>query len=236
MSLRKHGLKALGLSFLAALSLMAIGAAGAQANGAFLVGGANIPAGLVVNATGEVDLLGVLLVPDLNIEIDCKKFKVKSGTLLTGGVGHAELLYEECEEYGTKPSLVLLTECEIYESKMDEELHLNQGNILAKGLLLVVLHKEADGKEIALVEATGAPFALIFLPGCNGVEHATVNGSVLFERHLGGDQVKHLVREVAASLRLSALLAFGTHDAFLDGAVWVSLTGAEHLNKAWGII
>src|SRR5262245_50432054 len=136
MSLRK----ALGLTFFAALALMAISAPGASATTGelkILNAAENTLSELHAALTGEVDLLGVLHVPVLNLEIDCTGFTVEEGLYLsTDNVGHAKLLYEGCLVYQLSP-LTHIPNCDVWPSVADKNAGTNLGKIKATGLLLV---------------------------------------------------------------------------------------------------
>jgi len=243
MCLGKRRFKVLGLSFLAALSLMALSAGGARAANFFLILNAaeTVLSNLHATGSGEIDLLGVLLIPDLNFEIVCHKFTVKEGLILTDGVAHAKLLFETCliDEIKNKITGLLteLPKCKVYESAMDEELNLNAGNIPAEGLLLVKLHKFEGGEKIELLahpkEAGGRFATLFFNELCPVPLESPISGLLTLEMHLGGHQVKQLLRESEVGLTLGSLSFLGSQ-AVLDGAVWVFLAGA-HEGLKWGI-
>jgi len=247
MSFRKHRLKVLGLSFLAALSLMALSAGGAQA-GYLILNASGVASELHATASGEIDLLGVLLVPDLNFEVVCHEFEVKEGLILTGGVAHAKLLFKNCLIYEIKNKVTgLLTElpkCKVYETSMDEELNLNAGNALAEGLVLVIKHEFKVGEKteskielLAHPKEAGGRFATLFFNElCPVPLESPISGLLTLEAHLGGHQVKQLLREALPNLTLGSLI-FGSgagRPALLDGAAWVFLTGA-HEGLKWGI-
>jgi len=89
----KHWLRAFGLSIMAALGLMAFTAAAAQAgNGLFTVGGS---AAAGQSITGEIKVLGELLVPARNLKIVCHKGQILSATL-GHKVGLGNVKFEEC--------------------------------------------------------------------------------------------------------------------------------------------
>jgi len=235
--------RAFGLSFIAALSLMALSAAGAQAANFFLILNAaeTILSNLHATASAEVDLLGVLLVQKANFEISCHKFAVKEGLILTDGVAHAKLLFETCliDEIKNKITGLLteLPKCKVYESAMDEELNINPGNILAEGLILVIKHEFTGGSKIELLahpkEAGGRFATLFFNELCPVPLESPISGLLTLEMHLGGHQVKQLLRESEVGLTLGSLSFLGSQ-AVLDGAVWVFLAGA-HEGLKWGI-
>lgn len=96
MNQGRHGIKVLGLSLLAALGLMAVSAAGAQASGEFTILGhsfTNHPLGSE-SVEGEF-AQGELLVPGLNITFNCTGGLI-FGTALLGGVAHVTVLYNGC--------------------------------------------------------------------------------------------------------------------------------------------
>ncbi len=236
MSLRKHGLKALGLTFLAALALMAITAPGASATaGKFLVGGVT---NLNASATGEIDTLGVLDVPAINLEIDCTAFTVENGTILAeAGIGHAKLLYKSCLAYGTSPSLSLLSGCEIYPTAADRTAGTNKGDITAEALLLVLLHTGASGsKTVVKAEPKEGSelFSKVFFKNCPSGASADIKGAVTLLFNTTGDQVRHLVQEATGSFKLDQLL-YGANNANILGSVWVELL-APHNGTSWGIV
>jgi len=246
MSLRKHGLKAFGLVFLAALSMMALGATGAQA-GFLILNASGVASELHATASGEIDLLGSLLVQKLNFEVDCAKFKVTEGLLLNNGVGHGSFLFEECLAYEienkiTKVKLTLLKNCKVYETEMKEELGLEPGFVNAEALFLVIKHEFEPGKtktEILAHPKEGSTIfaTLWFSELCPVPLRSPVSGLLTLEVHLGGHQVKQLLREALPKLKLGTLTfgeGGGAHEAQLDGAVWVFLTGA-HEGLKWGI-
>jgi hypothetical protein len=107
MSYSKHGVKVLGLSLIAALGLMAVSAAGAQAQTGWLVGGAFI--GATQGVEGEIHPLNatekhlVLSGEALGakVKILCKALAVDDGLLFANEAaeGLATLLYSTCETF-----------------------------------------------------------------------------------------------------------------------------------------
>jgi hypothetical protein len=232
MSLRKHGLKVLGLSIMAALGLMAFGASAAQAtdSGLWLENEAAIAS--LLTATGTVDVLGRLEVPKLNVEIDCTGFEVKQGDLLGSGTGespgvaHVELLYTGC----TGNSITSLTElknCKLYENTLEREMKTNAGNLLAAGLALVFLH--TDG--VPYIRIHGVPgtdiLSTILSENCIGIPNGTkVKGlEVFLVKKLGN----RLLLEMANLTLFPNALFYGENSAELLGSVWVELTNGNLL-------
>jgi hypothetical protein len=234
MSLRKHGLKVLGLGLLAAVGLMAFSATAAQA--VWLESGATITG--LKNATGEVDLLGVFDVPERNVEIDCAAFKVKKGEILGNGhangsnIAHVELLYESCTVNGISP-LTADTPCEVYETQVDRENSTNPGNLLAKGLATII---DMGGTKYVEVEGTleaEEVFARIWSRNCLALPNGTkVKGLVTLDLHEGSttNRVKQLV-QVANLTLFPNKLKYGINPALLLGAVWVKLESGN----PWGV-
>jgi hypothetical protein len=107
MSYSKHGVKVLGLSLIAALGLMAVSAAGAQAQTGWLVGGAFI--GATQGVEGEIHPLNatekhlVLSGEALGakVKILCKALAVDDGLLFANEAaeGLATFLYSTCETF-----------------------------------------------------------------------------------------------------------------------------------------
>jgi hypothetical protein len=233
MSLRK----ALGLTFFAALALMAISAPGASATtGELKILNAAETVLSELNATlgGEVDLLGVLHVPAINLEIHCVKFTVKEGVYLASdNVGHAKLVYHECKVYQLSP-LSELVGCKVYPTAADKAAKTNAGLIEAKGLLLVLLHTNAGGsKPVVRAKEIHAPF---FFENCPTGATALVTGGLTLLAHDGPEThlVKHLFQEATGNFKLDQL-KYGLNDANILGSVWVFLEG-EHAGRKWGIV
>ena len=127
MNYRKHGLKALGLSLLSLLGLMAFAAGGAQASGLLLVEG--LSGSFTVGITGKEhnSLTGSLLVLGLNMEIFCHQAPA-SGLLQESGSGSTTISFDNCLVQGVTGSDVLTgAVCEI-------------PNITATANALVILH------------------------------------------------------------------------------------------------
>jgi hypothetical protein len=217
MSLKKHGLKALGLTFFAALALMAISAPGASATAGELLilnAAGTVSSELNATLTGKVDVLGVLDVPAINLEIDCTAFTVEEGTYLASdNTGHGKLLYSGCTAYGTTPHLLALAGCEIYPTAADRTAGTNKGHITAAALLLILLHTGASGNKTIVIAkpSAGGLFTKIFFKNCPTGTSADVTGELALLLNTTGHKIEHL------------------------GSVWVSLT-TTHLGLSWGIV
>jgi hypothetical protein len=210
---------------------MAFGVAAAQAtdSGVFLENEKAITS--LKTATGEVDVLGKLEVPTLNVEIDCTGFTVKQGDLLgsgageTPGVGHAELLFTGCKGYTLSP-LEEQKNCKLYESALDREKKVNSGNLLAVGLLLVFLHTDT----VTYIRIHGAGLGIIITllsENCIGIPNGTkVTGLEVFKVTKSGPR---LLIEMANLILFPNELKYGENTAQLLGSAWIELTNKELL-------
>ena len=210
--MRKHGLRALGLSFLAVLGLMAFMAAGAQANFLYLLTvngavddvGANVP-------TVKAHTPGTLLLLGLNLEIVCQKVGQDTTapvTLLAAStVAHGHLLFKECETWSVKKEaekivlVALQGKCKPWSPGTPKE----SGEILAGGLAQLLLH---EGKNYVLVKPLDKkPFTIIELPEtCALAESSEVTGEAVLDcgeldnsvppKFVGGDCATHRVTQL----------------------------------------
>ncbi len=242
MSLRNHGLKALSLTFFAALVFMAISAAGASATtGKVLILNAAETVLSELHATfgAEVDLLLVLLIVPINLEIDCHKFTVQEGLYLTSGHDiDAKILFEECLVYQHTP-LSILSECEIYPTAADRTAGTNKGKFLVEALLLVLKHTGAGGEKVIVIaepKVAGGNFSKLFYKNCPAGASADIKGKLALLAHdgFGTHLVKHLFQEAAEPFRLGNQIKYGESNAVVAGSIWVFLIG-EHLNRKWGL-
>lgn len=230
MSFKKHGLKVLSLSIMAALGLVAFSVSAAQAAHLYRENGVTITG--LKNVTGIVDVLGKLEIPKLKSEIDCNKFKVTSGVILGNGhadgsnVGHGELLYEECKGFSglLGETLTLQANCKLFETQAERNADTNSGNIVAKALFLFQLH---SGALFVLVDAHSS----IWTRNCLNIPNGTlVSGS--FTAKVTNDASGKLLVEVADLTLFPNKLFFGEHLAELLGSVWVSLVSGGALTIA----
>jgi hypothetical protein len=241
MSLRK----ALGLTFFAALALMAISAPGASATtGALLIlnSAENTLSELHATLGGEIDKPGEVLVEGelhvaaINLVIACDKFTVQEGLYLaTDHIGHAALLYEDCKIYQLSPKVNL--NCEVYPSAADRTAGTNKGKIKATGLLLVLKHTGTDGnKNVVRVKSISAH---MFFKLCPTGNLALVTGKVTLLTTTGGNgqhAVKHLFEPAGGTFNLDKdqLLYGESSVATILGSVWIFLTGG-HNGLKWGL-
>jgi hypothetical protein len=223
MSNPRHALKALGLCLLAALGLMAVSAAGAQADGHVYVNGVLLEKH--IDWTAEIEKHSILLstVGKTNtpIEILCELLTVDDGLILAGEVTGI-LLFSMCETYLNK---VLSGACKPAEP------------IEAKIKGLPILH---NGHNYLLLEPleAGKPFTTISLGAeCSIGEKFEVTGSIVLKdcntlKDLAVEQEVHLVEEALRSLFPSDGLNFGVKSATIDGSANITLLG-EHAKLPW---
>ncbi len=221
MSNTKRGLKALGLSLMAAMGLMAFTAAGAQAitwdiNGAEIgANNSNVTGNIVAGTTG------LLLVPAQNLVIHCSKFTVEEGTLMSvANNAHAKLKYSECsttvkgvKSPGCTPEILAVT---------------------AK--ILPILH---NSKVYLLVEplTAGQPFTTIHYneETCALPPLPTVTGSVVFQCYTGAlvaadcktARIKQTIMPAPAALFPTDVLKYGLNESTIHGEGEVFLKGAD---------
>jgi hypothetical protein len=238
MSHRKHGLRALGLTFFAALALMAISAPGASAiePGKILILNAAKTTLFHLHATftASIDLLGVLHVPAINLEIHCTTLTTDGGLYLSAdSIAHVTLLYSGCLTYQLNP-LMHLAGCEVYPTAADRTAGTNPGKITA-AVLLLVLKGGAKPVIRAKPSLAGGNFAHLFFKNCPGAANALISGGVTLLAHDGPTNhlVKHLFEEATGANKFDQL-KYGLNDANILGTVWVELTTA-HAGLEWGL-
>ncbi len=241
MSLTKHGLKALGLTFFAALALMAITAPGASATAGKLLilnAAGTLASELATEITASLDLLGVLDIPAISLEIECSALTVLLGDYLVGGTGHAKVLYSGCIVYGTSPALVAIGGgCTIYPTAADRTAETNKGHITAEALLLVLNHTGVDGSKVVVNVDGAGPNGLlahIFFKSCVATL-AEIAGGLTLLLHTSGHQVKHLFQEATGTFKLKQLLYGLVNNASILGGAWVELAGVTHNGRSWGL-
>lgn len=135
--------KALWLTLLIVIGLLAAFATNASAEGKLRVEGKVLPTGEEVELAGEGGTYKSL-VPGLSLTLECKKILVTAtaanlnivGIEHAHGSGHA--LAHECVIVGNKF-------CTIYPTAADRTAKTNAGLILASGLALETLHKNKEG-------------------------------------------------------------------------------------------
>ncbi len=237
----KHGLKALGLMFLAALCLTAFMASSASANWRVLGAENATNAGVAV----ETHQTGILLVPSLGLEISCTTVEGKELVLLAkSSETTGKLAFSGCT---TKVSGESQPNCN----------PINQPIVAGgKGHLVLI-----GTKNLVLFEPeTGKPFTIIeFGVNCAATSTSEVTGKLLAEC-LKNEIVKETIEGKTVELEVSKLeagdcseewkfhllkqqartedeLKYGKRAASVDGVAKTSLTGAGFLGEKFsGIV
>ncbi len=234
MRYARNRLRPLGLSFLAALGLMAFTAVGAQGQSAGIWFDLVKPSedqGEIHQATftGTQEGQGSLLVPKLNMAIECEAADVEEGKLELGGVGHAQLKFLNC--IVRSAALVTLGACKINEGK----------TITAKVKLLARL-AEAHGNEVfVLAEAlTGTSWASLKVENetgkfCSLSGEYSLSGTLALKILPGHEKVQLLIPYTNQALLGDAGLKVGENPATLDASATAELTGPLGLaGSLWG--
>lgn len=239
-----HLLRLLGLSLVAALSLLALTAANALGEkGVFKINGSPVSSALKAQVLGVPEEQTVFLFSNLNFEIVCKTFTTVEGELLSEGIGSLKLLYEGCISWVTSENKAT------GEIKLTEELPCKIGHAKFDALLLVISHAfrtylVAEGKKnakgetqpLVLFEHKKDPFCPV-LP-----EDPVLRGSEAFQLapgdlQVGPEVVEPLIK--AGSLALQELLKtgvlYGALKVFVHGSARLGLSGA-HAGLPWGAI
>jgi hypothetical protein len=238
MNLGKKGLRALGLTFVAVIGLMAISAAGASATtGALLILNVteNTLSELHADFTGRVDVLLQFHIPALNLEIDCTGYTVEEGLYLaTDHVGHARIFFEGCTIHQLSPLSAIGGGCEVFPSALDRTHNTNLGKIQVTALLLVLNHTSADGtKKVLRVKNVNGH---MFFKNCPTANLALITGGLTLLSPTGGNgqhAVEHLFQEATGTFKLDTMVFTGSVVTLL-GSVWIRLAGG-HNGQKWGL-
>ncbi len=235
--MRKHVLRTLGLSLMAALGLVALFASTASAadltvpiHGKLLVLGSE---DLTAGVTGKLGL-GQLLVAGLSIEIHCVKGTVVSASITEPllGEGLGIFLFEECKVYPINPATGVLTSAEPLACNI-----INGGenrHITAIAKIRVVQHEGVKyllaelEKEIEIEFKSGE--------GCPIPLKPKIKGTYAFEV----TQAHQEVLTITAGLEplqklLGDKLLYGTNVGIIHGTGTAQLTGV-HEKCTWGVV
>jgi len=249
MNYRKQGLKALGLSLLAVLGMMAFAASGAQASGKVLVEGLTPP--FTVGITGGTDTLTVndrMWLLGLNIEIACPETTVTEGLLTSDGHISATVKFGSCKVSGTNAAGELVgAPCTP-----------SPNSVSFKVLALIILHEgstkltlNGSGGAEHKLSTKGLPYILFTPPDglsftvvtnaneeCPLPESATAKGCFVGKVHTTGDQITHLVDTRGMLSLFGCELKYGNLVAHLEADKVLALTNSAHGNHQglkWGI-
>jgi hypothetical protein len=244
MSLRKHGLKVLGLSILAASGLMAFSASAAQA-ASFLENGVAI--GVLKTVTGTVDTLIQLQIFATGAEIDCAKVNVAEGDLLstalgqTPGLAHLKLLLEECKAYSFMldvnnkiTNLTLQSNCKIFETSLAKVKNENGGNMIIEGLAQVFLHTDGN----AYLDLTGVGgeqiLTTVFSTNCTNLPTGQkITGLTVLKLTPGSEGATwpKAVKQLAEVAGFGNAIVYVTNPVVILGSIWFELSNSAE----WGI-
>ncbi len=227
MKLRKHGLRAIGLSLIAALSVMAFSAAGAQAAGEWKIGGKTMSELKLTEetATGKLEAVpkSKLLVKALNLSISCPTLHV-NGVLLVGPPAsvHGTTTFLECKVFSHEPETEL-SACGVNSAGeaagVIKTAKIN-GEVILSGAENIVLFKPSSGTTFTTVEITGK--------GCALANSYPITGTSVFK--LGAEAKEMLILSLPEFAGDG--LRFGEPKANLVGSALAELSGAKK-GSAW---
>ncbi len=247
MNYRKQGLKALGLSFLAVLGLMAFAASAVQASGKVTVPGlvGTFTVGVGGEAHNALASDSKLFILNLNMEIFCHTASVPEGLLESTGTGEVEILFESCLAQGVSGGNLSGSVCQLK-------------HITARALALIILHSGntkltlngSGGQEHKT--GTGSPY-ILFTPAlkkeklnfavvvneteCALPEVANVKGCVVAKFNTSGSQVTHLISTKGLLDLFGCTLNYGANIGHLDVDALVRLNNVHgsHAGLAWSV-
>ena len=240
MSKRKHGRKLLGLLVVAALGVMAFASAAQALTPEFLVAKKLPAAGLDALVSGKIEekTVGTLLIPGLNVEINCTGFTVQEGLIANGVDAKAKLLYEGCTALEEAAPLGELAGCEIVNADAESPAAKQIG-----ATALILPTELNDGTFAVLAEGIVATVLTKPEQGCLLPTTTKIKGEVCFKIAAGNDTVEPLIEsnktiqgECVERTALEGLtigkgfkdkLLFGTQEAFVDGKAKLFLIKAH---------
>jgi hypothetical protein len=246
--MRKHPLRVLGALFLTTLGLIAAGPANSQAEGGVKIEGSGPLATGKTFTAGTPDGHIRLIVPILVLEIDCPKFSVTEGKILSGLEGKVlvEYLLEECTTAEER------TEKEVEEGKEGKKLPCKiakgeenaAGHITMIAIFLAILHNGATYllgsadvlSKLASIKYEGAECPL-------KEKEVNITGNPVFEVAQGdinrdGEKVEPLIKASKAIQQLfepTDRLRYGANTAYFVGSMRWKLTGT-HAGLKWGFV
>ncbi len=236
MRLRNPRLSAFGLNLIVALSVLALGAAGAQASGEFLIleGGVSktfLEHGITSESiTGSLEEPGNLTIAGLGTEVRCTAVTPANATAQRHGLILGSLLYTGCTVLETSALLHELP-CAISDRGGDQELGKIKTNLIHG---LVFLH---NAKSYVLIkpDPPGTVFVEVELKGaeCPVSGLYPVAGSTILLITAGHALDLLLTPVNNPTLFLGDRLRFGERNATLSGSAVALLTGAL-VGKQWG--
>jgi len=244
MRKRKQGLSLAGLLVVVALGVMAFASSAQALVPKFFVGGTLAAAGLNAPVEAKQVGRGTLLVPTLNLEINCEKFSVASGVLTGPTDVEGKLLYEECTALEVTAPLAELPCHVIDEGKL---------HVTAKALLLpaelkgvteplppAILAEKIEAT-VKFLSGTGCPLPLeskIKGEVCLKIEgNHTVKPKIVTNATIQAEcKERPTLEALTEGAGVKDKLLYGTQEAFVDGTAEVFLGGAAHVGKTIGVL
>ncbi len=228
MRYARKGLRGLGLCFLAVLGLMAFAVSGAQGQlaGKFLDAGGELAVGTTF--TGAQEGNGSLLIPKLNLAIECAASDFEEGKVTaklvavphTPGTAHATIKLLGCV---VKTAALAALPC-----------HVEGGSYTAKYKLLAMLASAADGEVPFVLAETltaGQPIAVIKILNAVG-KFCSISGTynltgTIAYKVLAGLNNPQLLIPYANQALLGDELLLGTNPMVVDKSFTIEITGPE---------
>ncbi len=228
MNYRRQGLRALGLSILAVLGMMAFTATAAQAGGGewLIETSSGVKTTLknlsgLESITGEQEgLFNRLYILKLNLLVKCKKTVVSEAHIVSSPLGHGK-------------ATISFSTCEVTDLSLNPVACTLQEPIVTKVLALLVKHNGAG--YILFSPQVGLKFALVKSSGefCTLPKEAEVKGHVVAEIKVK-DEVNNLIStKLTLTLFPNHTLEYGAHVAHLEADALISLNDV-HKGKKWG--
>jgi hypothetical protein len=216
---RTSGLKVLGLSLLAALSLMVF-ATGAHADGEFKIGGKTFGELKIEEEsfTGSLsESFNFLVAAALPFQINCSKLAVSKGTLLLKGESHATFTLSECVAKEDKSPFSQIS-CTVAPIELAA-----LGIVDSIGGTAYLLFTPSNGTSFGNVELSGG--------FCTLTGSYPLKGSFAAEAGGEAESVALAILTSKTEGPLGDGLTFGESKASLTGKMSVSLSGANKGKK-----
>jgi len=225
----------------AALGVLVFTSAAHALTPQFLIGGK--PVGALTAALGgfQVGGTGGLLVPALNLRINCTKFSVQEGKINSATDANGKLLFEECTALELGGAENEIGGCEIISSATDFRHH-----ITSTGLILPI--EFADGGFGVLVEkilslvlfrsGLGCPLPLDNVAKgelCVRIdENDTVEPTLLMSKAIQEECPQRTTLEGGSGVGVKDKMLYGAQETFVDRTAKVFLTGT-HAGMTFGV-
>jgi len=225
----KHGLC---LLVTAAIGMTAFAATAQAVTPQFLIGGKSVGA-LIANLGGvQIGGTGGLLVPALNLRINCTKFSVQEGVINSGTHANGKLLFEECAAFTIAPEEEI-AECQIISSETDSRPHITSTGLIlpaelengSPGLLVekIVSKVLFTGEECFLPESNVAKGEL-----CVKIDdNDTVEPTILMNQTIQGECSERSALEGGSGKGFKDKMLYGSQETFVDRTASLFLTGVH---------